>query len=53
MRKLGLTSWVFRAAGSVFRAEGPPHRIWDIWGSYCNMPKAIFYLLKGDFRGLE
>ena len=30
MRKLGLTGWVFRAAGSVFRAEGPPHRIWDM-----------------------
>ena len=21
-----------------------------IWGSYYNIPKAIFYLLKGDYR---
>ena len=21
-----------------------------MWGSYCNIPKAIFYLLKGDYR---
>ena len=29
--------------------------MWGIWGSYCNIPKAIFYLLKGDYRvlGLE
>ena len=26
-------------------------RIWGTWGSYYNMPKAIFYLLKGDYRG--
>ena len=26
-------------------------RIWGIWGSYYNIPKAIFYLLKGDSRG--
>ena len=25
-------------------------RIWGIWGSYYNMPNAIFYLLKGDYR---
>ena len=25
-------------------------RIWGIWGSYCNIPQAIFYLLKGDYR---
>ena len=24
------------------------HRIWGIWGSYYTIPKAIFYLLKGD-----
>ena len=29
----------------------PPEvdRIWGIWGSSYNIPKAIFYLLKGDF----
>ena len=26
-------------------------RIWGIWGSYYNIPKAIFYLLKGDYMG--
>ena len=25
-------------------------RIWGIWGSYYNIPKAIFYLLNGDYR---
>ena len=25
-------------------------RTWGIWGSYYNIPKAIFYLLKGDYR---
>ena len=24
------------------------YRIWGIWGSYCNIPKAIVCLLKGD-----
>ena len=24
-------------------------RIWVIWGSYFNIPKAIFYLLQGDY----
>ena len=24
-------------------------RIWGIWGSYPHIPKAIFYLLKGDY----
>ena len=28
-------------------------RIWSRWGSYDNIPKAIFYLLKGDYRVLE
>ena len=32
----------------------PPQvdRIWDIWGSYYHIPKAIFYLLKGDYIGV-
>ena len=25
-------------------------RIWGIWGSDYNTPKAIFYLIKGDCR---
>ena len=28
-------------------------RIWAIWGSYHNIPKAIFYLLKGDYTSLQ
>ena len=28
-------------------------RIWGIWGSYYNIPKAIFYLLQGDYKGLS
>ena len=29
----------------------PPEvdRIWGIWGSYYKKPKAIFYLLQGDY----
>ena len=26
-------------------------RIWGKWGCYCNVTKAIFYLLEGDYRG--
>ena len=35
-----------------FRVYSPPEvdRVWSIWGSYYNIPKAIFYLLKGDYR---
>ena len=31
---------------------GPPEvdRIWRIWGSYSNIPKAMSYLLKGDYN---
>ena len=25
------------------------YRIWGIWGSYSNLPKAIFYPLKRDY----
>ena len=25
-------------------------RIWGIWGSYYNIPKAIFCLLKADYK---
>ena len=30
----------------------PPYveRIWGMWGSYYTIPKAIFYLLKGDYK---
>ena len=31
-------------SGSNFR----PTAVWGIWGSYYKIPKAIFYLLKGD-----
>ena len=34
-----------------FRVYSPPEvdRIWGIRGSYSNIPKAIVYLLKGDY----
>ena len=25
--------------------------MWGIWGSYIYIPKAIFYLLEGDYKG--
>ena len=33
----------------------PPYvgRIWDICLFYCNMPKALFYLLKEDYEALR
>ena len=32
--------------------SSPPqvHRIWGICGSYFHIPKAVFYLLRGDFK---
>ena len=42
----------FRAWGLGFRVFRPPEvdRIRGISGSYYNIPKAIFYLLNGDYR---
>ena len=36
-----------------FTAHSPPSldRIWGIWGSHNNIPKTVFYLLKGDYMG--
>ena len=28
-------------------------RIWGIWGSYSNRPRAIFYLLKAHYRAWD
>ena len=25
--------------------------IWGIWGSFYNIPKAMFYLFQGDYKG--
>ena len=25
-------------------------RLWGTWGSYCNIPKALVYLLEGNYR---
>ena len=40
-----------------FRVSSPPEvdRIWGVWRPYDNIPKAIFHILKADFRfkGLE
>ena len=39
-------------SGYPYKGCSPPlvDRIWAIWGSYYNIPKAIFYLLKGDYK---
>ena len=29
------------------------YRIWVIWGSYYNLPKAMLYLLKGEYTFFE
>ena len=41
-----------RVWGLGLRVYSPPlvDRIWGIWASDYNIPKAIFYLLKGDYR---
>ena len=42
------------AFSAMVQGYSPPEvdRIWGIWGSYCNIPKAMFYLLKVDYKGL-
>ena len=41
--------------GLQLRVYSPPEvdRIWGIWGSYYNIPIAILYVLKGDYRLLR
>ena len=39
----------YRALGSQFYLPSPS-QVDRLWGSYYNVPKAIFYLLKGDCR---
>ena len=38
-----------RVGSAGFTHYSPPYvdRTWDMWGSYYNMPKAIFYVLEG------
>ena len=38
--------------GSGWRVYSPPYvdRIWGIWGCFYKIPKAVFYLLKGDYK---
>ena len=38
--------------GKTLKPYSPPEvdRIWGVWGSYYNIFKAIFYLLKGDYQ---
>ena len=40
------------SSSSGFQVYSPAQvdGIWGIWGCYYNIPKAIFYLLKGDYR---
>ena len=35
----------------IYMCVEPPEvdRIWGIWGSYYNIPKTVFYLIKGDY----
>ena len=35
--------------------HSPPQvdRTWGIWGSFCKLSKAIFYLLKGEYTSVE
>ena len=37
---------------NIMRRHNPPgvDRIWGTWGSYYNITKAIFHLLKGHYR---
>ena len=39
-----------RIAPPILQIMFPPKYVgvWDIWGSYYDIPKAIFYLLKGN-----
>ena len=41
-----------RSCGIEIYSPPQVDRIWGIWGSYYNMPKAIFYVLKGDYTVL-
>ena len=47
--------WVGRGGGALLvdRIVGGAalyvDRLWGIWGSYYHIPKAFFYLLKGDY----
>ena len=50
--------WLSASAGAtnimpiaLMSSYSPPwvDRVWDIWGSYYNMSKSMFYLLKGDY----
>ena len=43
------------AMGLALRAYSPPSvdRVWVVWGSSYNVPKAIFYRLKGDYDSMQ
>ena len=44
--------WVWGLGHRIFAVESPVlDRICGIWGSYYNIHKAIFYLIKGDNSG--
>ena len=50
MEHKSLLGWL-QAFNQKSRTYSPPYvnRMWGIWGSYYNIPTAIFYLLKGDY----
>ena len=43
---------ILRSGCKPARGYRPPlvHRVWGMLGSYYNIPKAKFYLLKGDYK---
>ena len=54
LQGIGVRSWTGPCAMArrlLARTSSPSQvdRIWGIWGSYYTMPKAVFYLLQGDY----
>ena len=54
MQVWGSSDAVFGLKFQEFAIYSAPSldRIWAIWGSYFRLPKAIFYLLKGDYGAI-
>ena len=44
-----ITIWLHNKNPYLWIYSPPQTRAWDIWGSYHSIPKAVFYLLKGDY----
>ena len=50
LAQLGQKDW-FALMDVGIKTSSPPEvdRIWGMWGSYYNIPKPLFYLLKEDY----